>query len=189
MKFLEKGEIDGYVTFLKQYYPFSELELCVLETSEREWKHLYTSIQKGKIMLERVVKEGVIESYEVVEIHESHGSESEMSSYKDAMGYYIPTNNLINIVNFWQGAEIKKLFLEKLENTEYFIMLRMPQLRDREIYLETLFHEILHAIEIKSQQKIYRGSSIQQEARDTEEISLPLVREYIRQERRRLYRY
>jgi hypothetical protein len=177
-KFLEEREIEEYVNFLKQYYSISDLKLCVAEASESEWKLLYTEIRKGCIILENMVNEGKIKG-DLHEVTESHRVPGEDDSYKNVMGYFIPTNNLVNIIGrLWKDSDATRTFKKVLEGTEFFIMLRKgyPYLREREGYLDTLFHEILHTIEIKSQKRIFRGSTAQQEACDTQEIVMPYVK-------------
>ena len=188
MHFLEESEIEEYVKFLKQYYSFSDIKLCIGEASESEWKLLYTGIRKGVHALDTVINEGMIDSSNINEhaMCTWHGTHDENDSYKNNMGYFIPTNNLMHIITaFWNDNETTRTFRKKLQGTEYFIMLRIQcaYLRTKEGYLDTLFHEILHTIEIESHQRIFRGDSIQQEARDTLEIVMPYVKLFIKEKK------
>ena len=186
MRFIEEQTIQEYVYFLRQHYHFDNLNLCVVEANEREWKMLYTAIRRGARELERALNEGEIEEFNEHNVGESHRTEGEYESYENRMGYYIPTGNLLWIIDFWKDSDFTKAFKKKLDGTEFFIMLRKayPYLRTRGGYLDTLFHEILHAIEFKSQKRIFRGGTVQQEARDTVEIVVPLVKLFMKESMR-----
>ena len=177
MKVLGKDEVAEYITFLKQYYPITDLKLCIAEVNEKEWRILYTNIRKGCVIIENMLNGNLIES-EVTEKFESHGTHE--TGYEDGVGYFIPTNNLLTVINLWKDNEASRSFRKSIDGTEFFVMLRTQVLKDSVQYLDALFHEILHTIEIKTQTRIFRGSTMQQEIKDTEEIVLPYVREFIR---------
>jgi hypothetical protein len=124
----------------------------------------------------------LLESKTFGEVWESHGTRDDVS-YNDALGYFTTTNNLLAIINLWKKNQTTDQLKDVLKGSEFFVMLRISYLKDRALYLDALFHEILHTIELKTQIRVFRGSSIEQEARDTKEIVLPYVREFIRDQK------
>ncbi len=178
MRVQSDSEVSDYVKFIAQFYPVQDLKLRIVELGEKEWRQLGTAIMKGRAIIEEMVNEDLIEGT-TSEVWESHESYKE-ASLNDSNGYYIPSSNLLAIINLWKKNEASQSFQNLLEGTDFFIMLRIVLLKDRLSYLDALFHEILHTIETKTQKRIYRGSTIEQEARDTQEIVMPYVREFIR---------
>ncbi len=186
MRFLRENEIQEYVNFLKQYYSVTNLKLCIVETSESEWKLLYTKIKKGVRALDTAVNERIVDqrSIDLRAVGTSHSMPNEDESYQNSMGYFISSGNLrIIIKSLWKDSDAVRAFMHKLEGTEYFIMLRVQcsYLRTRPGYLDTLFHEILRTIEAKSQQRIFRGDSIEQDFRDNKEIVMPYVKLFLKE--------
>lgn len=174
MRTLQEEEINEYVSFFRNYYPLQDLKLCVIIANEREWKTIFNWYEEGSEILQKIVDEEP-DNIETTVIEVSEGHKDETTTWKDVVGMYAYGNNMLNCIHLSKNDESFHWLKKLLEGKEWFIMLRAKKIEDRRDFLDFLFHEILHVIEIKLQTPIYRGSSVEQETKDEREIVRPYV--------------
>jgi hypothetical protein len=182
---LTKTEVQEYVSFFREYYPINDLQLCVIRTNERTWRILYTWMHEaGRIIQQALAQMSEQERKNCTKIvpeSESHGSD--VTTWEDSLGYFVPTVNLLNYIEVSEKNKFTENLKEISKGTEFFIMLRNEKIKDRFQFLACLFHEIMHTIEIKTEKPIFRGSTIQQETQDQEEIIFPYVRQFLKEQK------
>lgn len=180
---LTKTEVQEYVSFFREYYPINDLQLCVVRVNERTWRMLFTWMHEAKRKIEQALAQMSEQERKnrtkIAPESESHGDG--VTTWEDSVGYFVPTNNLLNYIKICEKNEFMGDLKEISKGTEFFIMLRNEKIKDRFQFLAFLFHEIMHTIEIKTEKPIFRGPTVQQETRDQEEIIFPYVKQFLKE--------
>jgi hypothetical protein len=165
-----------------------------MAVNEREWEKIFTWIIINRDTLQEWLKDekkreelialGVVEKEPTVFKHESHIERrikiNPLEEWKETSGYFCDSSAIkIYLAMDEKNREIlERPFKEVLLESKWFIFLR--DTKHHLNNLANLFHEMLHIIEIEGRYHIFRGSSQADEIRDTKEIVIPLVREFLR---------
>jgi len=138
---------------------------------------------KDKKKREELINLGIIKEGDAFE-HETHiRKEAKIDpreEWKKTSGWFCDSSAIkIYLAMDERNRHIlERPFKEVLKGSKWFIFLK--DTKDRFFNLVNLFHEMLHIIEIEGHYQIFRGSSKKAEIRDTKEIVIPLVKEFLR---------
>lgn len=138
---------------------------------------------KDKKKREELINLGVIKEGDVFE-HETHiRKEAKIrprEEWKKTSGWFCESSAIkIYLAMDEENKHIlERPFKEVLKDSNWFIFLR--DTKDHFFNLVNLFHEMLHILEDEGHYHIFRGSSKKAELKDTKEIVIPLVKEFLK---------
>lgn len=177
-----KTEVQEYVSFFKEYYPIDNLELCVLVCKEKDFKNVYAWLREGFELMEQQARESNMFRPPPAQIHSHDFGEAEQTACT------VSTRTVLSLIEACTHSPNSENLKKILKGTEYFIMINDTRVlnyygeKDHDFFfLHTLFHEMLHAIEWKTNKSIFRGSALAQARRDDIEIVYPLVKQFLKQ--------
>jgi hypothetical protein len=183
MEFCDDFEKYLYVNFLGKYYPATDLKLCIARADEGDWKALGRIVIAGKKAIEEIINNRDNRASDklptTVLICPLKLDGGDIATFSGAVGYFIPTINLVAILKLSEDLDARMQLMRALEGSKYFIAIRSKYNRSFEEFLVTLFHEPMHVIEVEYGIRVFRGYTIEQEARADREIVMPLVRQFL----------
>jgi len=192
MRTLSEESISQCFDFLTEYYLIKhEVRIsAAMASNEMEWKRIYTCLAVNRNVLDewlrdeekhkKLISLGVIKESNGFE-RETHIPEVTIphEEWKETSGYHLHVGYFrIYLAMDERNREIlEKLSKQLSADSKWFIFLR--DMKKRFWNYVNLFHEMLHIIEGEGHHHIFRGSSSEDEKRDTKEIVIPLVEKFL----------